>query len=238
MLKRLFRRVAGPVPVGVQRGYTLWAKHYPPKAHNLLMEIEQQAMLSLLPAGLPGKICLDLACGSGRYVRLLRNRQARQVFGVDYSTGMLAHARRAGLGRGLVCSPFWALPFAPAGFDVITCGLAVGHARNLAQILTEAARVLRPGGMMIYSDIHPFGALAGWQRTFTASRGRVFSLEHYPHLYSDHHRACQAAGLTIQTVLEPFAGEQFPKASRRFPLVLVIRAVKPEQTPSRPAMEW
>jgi malonyl-CoA O-methyltransferase len=59
------------------------------------MELEEQAMLSLLAEDLSGKICLDLACGSGRYMGLLLARQAKQVFGTDYSADMLAQVNNS-----------------------------------------------------------------------------------------------------------------------------------------------
>jgi ubiquinone/menaquinone biosynthesis C-methylase UbiE len=126
----------------------------------------------------------------------------------------------------LARSAFLALPFATATFDLIICGLGVGHESNLKQTIAEAARVLRVGGTILYSDFHPFATLSGWQRSFTTVNGDIFSLEHYLHLYSDHHQACGAAGLTIEAVLEPIAGEHAPPGFQQVPVVLAIRAVK------------
>ena len=212
------------VRVDVLSGYAQWAKAYPAEAHNPLMEIEQRAMFRLLPP-VKGKMCLDLACGSGRYLRLLREQGAGQVFGSDYSAEMLAQARLTNPEIGLVRCPFLALPFATESFDLITCALGVGHEANLHCLLAEAGRLLRPGGSLLYSDFHPFAALNGWQRTFTAN-GITFSLEHYIHLYADHLHACRAAGLTIEAVLEPAGGPHAPAQFARLPVVLVIRAVK------------
>ena len=111
-------------------------------------------------------------------------------------------------------------------FDFITCGLAVGHEKNLSELLAEAARVLRPGGILLYSDFHPIGAFLGWKRTFTADNGTVYNLEHHLHLYSHHQQSCKAAGLDIDAVLEPFAGSNVPSQARNIPVVIVIRAVK------------
>jgi ubiquinone/menaquinone biosynthesis C-methylase UbiE len=123
-------------------------------------------------------------------------------------------------------SAFLALPFAAAAFDLITCGLAVGHEKNLGQTLAEIARVLRVGGAVVYSDFHPFAALSGWQRSLKMGNGDIVTLEHYLHLYGDHQRACLAAGLTITAVLEPAAGEHAPPGSQQVPVVLVIQAIK------------
>lgn len=222
------------IPVDVLTGYAHWAKNYPAQAHNPLMAVEEQAMISLLPTDLSNKICLDLACGSGRYIKLLQNK-VKRVFGADYSPDMLIQANNPKSRPGhaseiqnpkLVRCPFLILPFAASSFDLITCGLAVGHEKNLNRTLAEISRVLRPGGVVIYSDFHPFGTLSGWQRSFTTANGDTFNLEHYLHLYSDHLRACQAAGLTINAVLEPVAGEHAPAGFQKMPVVLVIRAEK------------
>lgn len=224
-LKRLLRHEHPPTRVDVLTGYAHWAESYPAQAHNPLMEIEEQAMMSLLP-DLEQKTCLDLGCGSGRYLKLMQTRRAGQVFGLDYSPHMLAKALAREASFSLVRAPLLALPFAAATFDVITCALAVGHEKNLTQVLAEVARLLQTGGSVIYSDFHPFATLVGWQRSFTAANGTVLSLEHYLHLYSAHHQACQQAGLTIEAVLEPRAGEHVPPGSEEIPVVLVIRAVK------------
>src|SRR5437764_64541 len=68
--------------------YALWAPCYPPYAHNGLMEIEQAAMLRLMPT-LTDRVVLDLACGTGRYGRIATQAGAAQVVGVDNSVPML-----------------------------------------------------------------------------------------------------------------------------------------------------
>jgi len=56
------------------------------------MEVEEEAMLTLFPR-LDGRTCLDLACGSGRYVHHQKKQKARRVFGTDYSHEMLLKAK-------------------------------------------------------------------------------------------------------------------------------------------------
>ena len=92
MLKKLFHRTKKTIPVDVLTGYAHWAKSYPPQAHNPLMRLEEQAMLNLLPDNLTGKSCLDLACGTGRYLMCLQTRRAGLAVGVDYSADMLGQS--------------------------------------------------------------------------------------------------------------------------------------------------
>ena len=109
-LSRLIRKENRTASLDVLTGYALWAKNYPAKAHNPFMKVEEQAMLSLLPDP-AGKICLDLACGSGRYMLLLQANAAR-IYGLDYSADMLAQATATDTALALVRGPFLSLPFA------------------------------------------------------------------------------------------------------------------------------
>ncbi|MCB0172350.1 MAG: methyltransferase domain-containing protein [Anaerolineae bacterium] len=223
-LKQKFSHTT-PTPVDILTGYAHWAESYQAAPHNPLMEVEQQAMLSLMPVDLRDYTCLDVACGSGRYILLLQARRAGQVVGVDYSADMLAQAKKVDLGGQLIRGPFSPLPFPDNSFDLISCGMAVGHEKNLAQVIGELFRVLRFGGLLIYSDLHPFGATAGWKRTFAAANGTTYQLEHHFHTIDDHHAACRQAGLKIETILEPTLNPE--SAPHPNPVVLVIKAVKP-----------
>lgn len=201
--------------------YARWAATYPPVPHNLLMEMEQAAMLELLPE-VRNKVALDLACGSGRYVNILRERGAAKVIGLDLSREMLAAASspQKKLLQGDLC----ALPLASAAFDLVVCGLAVGHVENLRSVIAEAGRVLRAGGEFLYSDFHPFGALAGWRRTFRAEDGKEYAVRHFTHWFEDHVAACRATGLQIVAVREPKIA--IDHKWRGFPAVIIILARK------------
>jgi len=214
------RRAAQALPV--LDAYARWAPAYAAEAHNPLMELEQAALLPLLPA-VAGRRVLDLACGSGRYLARLAGQGAARLVGADLSAAMLARAKT--VSRELLLADLRCLPVADAGFDLIVCGLAVGHVVALAPAVAEMARVLAPGGTLVYSDFHPFATLAGLQRTFIGADGRRYAVEHHLHLYSDHHAACAAAGLTIDAVREPAIEFEHPWRGR--PAVLVLRARKP-----------
>ena len=218
----LSRRRARPVELDVLAAYAQWAAAYAPEAHNPLMRLEEQAVLDLLP-DLSGRRCLDLACGSGRYLKRLAPGASGRALGVDFSRPMLARA--AELGWPLAQADLRALPLAAGAVDLIVCGLAVGHLSDLAAGVAEMGRVLARGGVLIYSDFHPFGALLGWQRTFRAADGKDYAARHHVHLYETHSAACQAAGLTIEAVREPRIDLDHPY--RGYPAVLVIRASKP-----------
>jgi len=215
-LRRVFRprRNAPPATIAVSEAYARLADSYPAEAHNPFMRLEQATVLELLPE-VAGKRALDVACGTGRYLEILRGRGAALAVGVDSSSEMLRNARGLGaLARG----DLRALPVGSARFDLVICGLAVGHAAALADAIAEMGRVLVPGGALVYSDFHPFARLQGHARVFSVG-GRAFAVEHHLHLYGAHQAACQAAGLEIEEVRDAMSATEPP-----FPAVLAIRA--------------
>jgi hypothetical protein len=65
------------------------------------------------------------------------------------------------------------------------------------------ARVLAPGGHLVYSDFHPSWAQRGWSRTFRAADGEMHDVSFNPHSIEDHLSALEQAGLRVRTIREP-----------------------------------
>jgi SAM-dependent methyltransferase len=218
-------------PVSALEVYELWADTYAPEPHNPLMAVEQRAVMGLMP-DVRGRRVLDLACGSGRYSRLVAAAQASPVVSLDLSPAML---RRAATDLRIQAS-MDRLPFADARFDVVVCGLALGHTPELGCWMREAARVLVPGGTLLYSDFHPAASQRGLRRTFKDRSERVRTVAHRCHSVEAQRAAAAAAGLTVEHVLELRAGIEFVEAfdgaeafyrrEHGTPLVLVVRARK------------
>lgn len=195
--------------------YAAWAPSYPPDAHNALMEVEQTAVLELLPP-VAGRIVLDAGCGTGRYVRVLTALGARPV-GVDLSSAMVARARsfKLPVARG----DMNALPVTTASCDLVVSGLTVPDIPDLSPVVNEWARVLRHRGVLVYSTLHPIGKDLGWTRTYESANG-LRSLPAHWHTQAEHRAACTRAGLEVEAVREP--------SLKRggLPVALVIRARK------------
>ncbi len=210
-----------PKELAPLEAYALWADSYSPEPTNEFMRIEQSAMLEILPE-LRHKTILDLACGSGRYTRIVQGAGAAHTFGVDFSPPMLKKALQ--VTDKLVQADIRHIPLASDHFDGVICALALGHVEELKTAIKETSRVLKRGGWLLYSDIHPFGQIAGWKRNFHGNDGREYIVKNHFHLLSDHHDACLSADLSIQAVREPLINVDHPW--RGSPAVLVILARK------------
>jgi demethylmenaquinone methyltransferase/2-methoxy-6-polyprenyl-1,4-benzoquinol methylase len=90
----------------------------------------------------PGSIVFDLACGTGDLCREL-DRAGYRAVGFDFAIEML---RTANTGSPLVQADVLRLPVGDASADGITCGFALRNVVSLAELFTEVARVIRPGG--------------------------------------------------------------------------------------------
>lgn len=233
MLARIRQILATrPVELEPREAYRLWAPNYPPRPHNLLMEIEQAALLPWLPE-VRGRRVLDAACGSGRYAAIVRERGGK-VIGLDFSAAMLARAEHAfARVQGDLC----AIPLPNACMEVIVCGLALGDVSDLAAVLHEFARVLCVGGVLVYSDLHATWHARGWKRTFRGADNRPYAVRYRARDEAEHRRALEAAGLRLEAMRSIGVDDAWARMraeAARFrarwgdtPVMLLVRAVKP-----------
>lgn len=139
-----------------QRGYDLLAPKFdftPFRTPDDLLEAVAGHLRGLGPFGSG----LDVCCGTGAAMRVLRPFCRDRVVGVDFSRGMLEICRQRladapGTARvQLVRANALALPFGEA-FDVAVCFGALGHIlrRDEPRFVAEVARVLRPGGRFVF----------------------------------------------------------------------------------------
>jgi SAM-dependent methyltransferase len=69
-----------------------------------------------------------------------------------------------------------ALPFGPASFDAVLCCVSIDYLTRPVEVLAEAARVLRPGGVLAITFSNrcfPTKAVHGWLATDDAGRGQI-----------------------------------------------------------------
>jgi demethylmenaquinone methyltransferase / 2-methoxy-6-polyprenyl-1,4-benzoquinol methylase len=107
----------------------------------------------------PGDRVLDACCGTGD-LAIIAARAGATVVGLDFSTEMLARARRKAPELEWVEGDLLELPFEDESFDAATVGFGVRNVADLGRALAELHRVLRVGGTVAILEItRPHGPL-------------------------------------------------------------------------------
>lgn len=115
------------------------------------------AFLAMLPpiAGLDG---LDIGCGEGSNTRQLARLGARMT-AIDIAPTFIRHASESEMSEPLgiryLSGDGMALPFEDSSFAFTTAFMSLMDMPNQFAVLKEARRVLRPGGFLQFSILHP-----------------------------------------------------------------------------------
>jgi len=147
----------------------------------------------LFPAA--AKDMLDIGTGTGRMLELFADR-IESGHGIDLSRDMLAVARnnleRAGVHHCSVRQgDLYQLPYPPQSFDVVTIHQVLHFMDEPGRAIGEAARVLRPNGLLLLVDFAPHTQEEF--RTEYSHRRLGFNEAEVVDWY-------QAAGLAVQTI--------------------------------------
>jgi SAM-dependent methyltransferase len=122
---------------------------------------------------------LDIGCGEGHNTRLLAERGARMT-AIDISARFAALARQmeARQPRGIryTVASAVALPFADACFDFATGFMSFMDIPEHERVVSEAFRVLKPGGFLQFSILHPCFMTPRW-RWIHDEQGRRVAVE-------------------------------------------------------------
>ncbi len=104
---------------------------------------------------------LEVGCGTGRWLAELHSA-GRRVYGLDLSPGMLQQAyQRKGPFR-LTCGDASRLPFPASSFDLVFCVNALHHFTHPCTFVSEARRLLRPGGTLAIVGMDPHSNRDRW----------------------------------------------------------------------------
>ena len=174
---------------------------YDAEAGGGLFATDEPVVAEYLASREPGA-ALDAACGTGRFAEFLA-RRGHRVIGVDSSPDMLAHARQRVPEAEFHVAELDRLPLPDDSVDVIVCALALEHVPRLDPVLAEFARVLRPGGELVISDVHHENITRGSVMTTRGPAGEPRIAPTYRHQLGDYLRAALRHGLQVKRCEEP-----------------------------------
>jgi 2-polyprenyl-6-hydroxyphenyl methylase/3-demethylubiquinone-9 3-methyltransferase len=112
------------------------------------------------PATRSGAVLVDLGCGGGLLAPHVRDLGYRHV-GVDLVASSLEQARAHGVAP--VRADVLAVPLADESADVVSAGEILEHVADPSTVVSEACRILRPGGLLVLDTIN-----ATWRARFIA----------------------------------------------------------------------
>ncbi|WP_150688026.1 malonyl-ACP O-methyltransferase BioC [Pseudomonas fluorescens] len=161
-------------------------------------------LLQRLPADFVPSRWLDLGCGTGYFSRALAGRYAHaQGLALDIAEGMLDHARPLGGAEHFIAGDAERLPLRDSTCDLIFSSLAVQWCGHFDAVLSEAFRVLKPGGIFAFASlcvgtlvelrdswrqvdglvhVNRFREFARYEQLCAASGLRTVSLENQAHV--------------------------------------------------------
>jgi SAM-dependent methyltransferase len=201
----------------------------------------RDAFFALVPE--PGAATLEVGCGEGRVTRDLVARGHR-VTGLDASPSLLSAAAEADPAGRYVVGRAEVLPFDDGAFDLVVAYNSLMDVDDMPVAVSEAARVLAPGGRLCACITHPLQTAGRWEHEdddapFVVSEsyldrrrmdepiernGLQFTFESWCYPLEAYASALEEAGMPIEAMREPAdpAGGRWA----RVPMFLMWRALK------------
>ena len=124
---------------------------------------------------------LDIGCGAGLLSHALAEK-GHFVTGIDLSLGSLKVAKRQNTGATFLMAPAENIPFPDSYFDVVCAMDLLEHVNDPNQVIQEASRVLKPGGLFFF---HTFNR--NWLSYLIIIKGVEWFVQNAPanmHVYS------------------------------------------------------
>lgn len=145
--------MASTLPRNDVRQYELLADQWwrPSGVFAMLHWLAAARAALIPPATRPGAVLLDLGCGAGLLAPHVAQLGYRHV-GVDLVETSLRQAGQHGVAP--VQADVHLVPLLDASVDVVSAGEILEHVTDPSTVVSEACRVLRPGGLLVIDTIN------------------------------------------------------------------------------------
>lgn len=187
----------------VQQAYNSWAQQYDSN-ENKTRDLEARSLRETL-APLSFEHCLEIGCGTGKNTVWLLEKAAT-VTAVDLSEEMLNKAKEKITSAAVtfvqadITRPW---TFATKVYDLVGFSLVLEHIEDLQPVFANVAAVLKPGGYLYISELHPFKQYNGSKARFETAEGTQV-VTCFNHHITDFTEAASANGLGLTLVREYF----------------------------------
>ncbi len=169
-------------PLDPQKAYDIWSEIYDQNDDNLVFLMENKILDSLFSKiSLRNKTILDYGCGTGRNWKRLLSLSPVKLIGCDISAGMLEQLKKKYSGYEIYLlknNSF--IPINNLNIEFIFSTLVAAQIKNLKSLFLEWDRLLKPGGFILITDMHPEALTAGGKRTFEKN-GKHYEVKNYIH---------------------------------------------------------
>lgn len=194
--------------------FAAWAAVYD-EQDNPLLCLEERMLRRILPDS-KGKDVVDIGCGTGRWLTYFSQTGAGSLLGLDSSKEMLEIAGGKQLTNArLVHAELPSVPTESNSADLVIASFVLSYVSDLESCASELARILRAGGDLFISDMHPETADAlGWKRGFS-NEGKTFRLRMKDRSIAELIDSVASKGFSLVGYLEPGFGEPERKLFRR-----------------------
>lgn len=154
--------------------------------------------------GLGDKAVLDAGCGTGKFCMFAIQRGAGFVKGIDLSPAMIDEAKKNCPEAEFEYGDLTEVRIEPERYDVVICGLVMGHIENHEAVVIKLTNALKKGGVIIITDFHPAQTMMKAKRTFKDSHsGKTFEIRHTGHAITDYLSIFKKAGVDQLVLKEP-----------------------------------
>lgn len=183
--------------MSIAGAYSAWAANYDTD-RNLTRDLDRDVTCEVIGSG-SFPVVVEAGCGTGKNTRYF-SQVAGQVYALDFSEGMLDVARRHVQAPNVRffqvdLSTDWPCPLGVA--DLVSFNLVLEHIEDIGGVLRRASGVLRLGGTVFVSELHPFRQYQHSQARFVGPDGIETRVPAYTHNISEYLGAARACGLHL-----------------------------------------